>query len=429
MLDRRAWLLALGIPALLVYGTLAVAQLRSARALAEFKRLQKAFPPDSLKTATPDIQQRKMDSLLLAGRLAPDNPEVAFQTGLLHLVQAETGSLQPPADALPGDLPDPRLLESLKGGLRWINRAIVLNPGYAEYHFVKATILQNFAGASEGRESAATEKAVAQLLRQSDRLDPYKPSLHYRIGSFWISLGETEEARKAFAVALTDSFRYARPVFDLLWSAVGDAAELAEFVGEEPLSRALLGDFLWMHGYRKEAQEQFERVEAAPRFDYRTGEALIAHYLREYQGEKAREVITRMEKSGTTLSLFYRARLEFFRGRSLSQERRFQEAIACYERSLGLDPSVVQSHLDLATAYLEEGQPEKAIARWRFVLSRALPVPREIAAPGEIHFGLGRAYEALGDRERALAEYIRASSEDPGNVAFTQKATALTRGL
>jgi tetratricopeptide (TPR) repeat protein len=293
---------------------------------------------------------------------------------------------------------------------------------------VKATLLQNLEGTPEQSGSGEPRKRVSALLRLSHRLDPYRPALHYRIGSFWIALGEREEARDALAVALTDSFHYARPVFDLLWSSVENVAELQDFVGDRPLSLALLGDFLWMHGYRKEAEEQFQKVEAARVLDYRTGEALIAHYIREYQGEKARKVIRRME-SDPHLSLFYQSRLKYFQGKSFLQEKRFQEAIIAYERSLALDPSVIQSHLELAEAYLEEGQPQKAIARWHYVLSRGISVPREVAGPGDIHFGLGRAYEALGDRDRALAEYLRASSEDPGNVDFSRKASEVTKGL
>ena len=425
MPDRRTWLLVFGIPGLLLYATLGVAQLRSARALSEFRQMQKAYPPDSLKIQPPGIQARKMAALLLSERLAPDDPEPAFQLGLMHMVQAEVDSFNP---APAGGDAEKRLQASLREGLHWIDRAIELNPGYAEYPFVKATLLQNLDGMVESGDSA-TSREVARLLRLSDRLDPYRPGLHFRIGSFWVSLGEKEEARRALAVALSDTFRFARPVFTLLWSVVSDAGELADFVGDEPLSRALLGDFLWMHGYRQEAQEQFDRVDASPRFDYRTGEALIVQYLREYQAEKARGVIARMERFEPKLAPFHRARLELFRGKAYSQEKRFQEAISCYERSLSLDPANVQSHLELAEAYLQEGQPQKAIARWHFVLSRSLPVPREIAAPGQIHYSLGRAYEALGDRERALAEYLRASSEDPGNALFSEKATTLTRGL
>ncbi|PYQ09995.1 MAG: hypothetical protein DMH00_12045 [Acidobacteria bacterium] len=429
MPDRRVALLVLGIPAILVYGTLAIAQMRSARAMSEFTHLQKDYPPDSMKKPAAEIQRRKMNLLALAERMAPDNAETAFQTSLLQLVRAETESLQPEGSSSQEGETNPKIQASLREGLRWIDRAILLNPGYAEYSFVKATILQNVGNAGEKSTDGGFENAAADLLRRADSLDPYKPSLHYRIGSFWMALGDRKEAREAFAVALTDSYSYARPVFDLLWSSVENAAELQDFVGDRPLSRALLGDFLWMHGYHKEAQEQFEKVEAEPNLDYRTGEALIGHYIRETKGEQARTVIARMQKTIPPLSLFYQARLEYFRGKSFFQEHRYQEAIVCYERSLALDPSVIQSHLELAAAYLEEGQPQKAIARWHFVLSHNLLVPNEVARPGEIHFSLGRAYEILGDRDRALAEYLRASSEDPGNPAFARKASEITRGL
>jgi tetratricopeptide (TPR) repeat protein len=429
--DRRVWLMALGIPGLLLYATLGVAQWRSSLAMNEFTRLQKAYPPDSLKKVPAEIPLQKLQALTLAERLAPDNPEIAYQTSLFHLVRAETESLQPPSDSAGSENEnDSRLAASLKEGLAWINRAITLNPGYAEYPFVKASILQNLSGLpGEEVEQGAVPKAVASLLHEADRLDPYRPSLHFRIGSFWIALDERDQARDAFAITLSDSIHYARPVFSLLWSSVDDVGDLQNFVGDSPLSRALLGDFLWIHGYPKEAQVQFDKVEAAGSLDYLTGEALIGHYIREHEGERARKVIDRMQKSGPRLSLFYQARLEYFRGKSLYQEQRYQEAIGCFERSLSLDPSVIQSHLDLASAYLEEGQPQKAIARWRFILARGIPVPQEVAGPGEIHFGLGRAYEALGDRSRALSEYLRASSEDPGNVNFSRKASEITQGL
>lgn len=424
MPDRRFWLMAIGIPGLLLYGTLGIAQWRSADAFTEFKVLQKTYPPDSLKPVSPLIQTRKLEALTRAERMAPDHAEIAYQTALYYLVRAEADSLQPaPKEGAPAG----HLASSLQTGLSWINRAISLNPGYAEYPFVKATLLQNLSGSVEDDDSLA-QAAVGSLLRQSDRLDPFKPALHFRIGSFWIALGNREEARKALAVTLSDSINYARPVFGLLWSSVEDVRDLQDFVGDSPICRALLGDFLWIHGYRDEAQAQFDKVEAAPRLDYLTGEALVAHYIREYQGERARRVVERMMKS-PGLSTFYQSRLEYFRGKSYYQEKRYQEAIGCFERSLSLDPSVVQSHLNLAAAYLEEGEPEKAIARWRFVLARGIPVPQDVAAPGEIHFGLGRAYEALGDRSHALSEYLRASSEDPGNQDFSKKASEVTQGL
>src|SRR4030095_3897310 len=99
-----------------------------------------------------------------------------FQTSLFHLVRAETESLQPEGSAeSTARGPDPRLVGSLKEGLRWINRAIVLNPCYAEYPFVKATLLQNLEGTQELLDSGTIRSRVSALLRLSHRLDPYRP--------------------------------------------------------------------------------------------------------------------------------------------------------------------------------------------------------------------------------------------------------------
>jgi tetratricopeptide (TPR) repeat protein len=294
---------------------------------------------------------------------------------------------------------------------------------------VKATIIQNLEANLSAEQLEASGKAVAQLLTISDSLDPYKPQLHYRIGSFWLALGDRQSAKKSLAVALTDSFNYSRPVFDLLWSSVEDVRELSSLVGSAPLARALLGNFLWMRGYRPESEEQFKHLEGLKEMDYQSGEALIAHCIRERQFGRARSIVSKLQTTRAFRPAFNQARLEYFRGRTYLQEAQYQRAIESFEKSMRLDPANIQSHLDLAEAYLSEGQAEKAIARWRYVLSRWPKLPEGIAIPGQVHFGLGRAYEAVGDAQRALAEYLQASSEDPGNASFSRKASEITKGL
>src|SRR5262245_6040501 len=142
MPKRRLLMMALGIPGLLLYATLGIAQWRAANAFGEFKALQKAYPPDSLQPIPPSIQTNQLDALTRAERLAPDNPEIAYQTALFHLVRAETESLQSMPGGRKDSSPHPRLASSLQAGLTWINRAMLRNPGYAEYPFVKATLLQ-----------------------------------------------------------------------------------------------------------------------------------------------------------------------------------------------------------------------------------------------------------------------------------------------
>jgi len=431
MSRRRLFLLLFGIPGLLVYATLAVAQWRGGLALSEFKRLQEAYPPDSLHPIAPSVAARKTAVLLEASRMAPTDPEPVYQTALLNLVRAEGQSLAPKGP--PGDLgngPDRPLARLLQEGLRSVRRAIRLNPGVAEYHFVEALILQNLGGEVESAAASnVPEKAVAEILAISDCLDPYKPSLHYRIGSFQMALGNREGARSALSVALTDSYTYARPVFDLLWSSVGDVEEIRSYVSDRPLARSLLADFLWTHGYKKEAEEEYEAVASRRPIDYFTGEQLVLHSLRTREFAKARQVLTLLESRRGVWTSFQLARFQHYRGESYSLEGKYEQAIDSYERALTLDGSMVICHLDLAKTYLENHLPRKAIARWEYLLSRRADDPTVRARIGDIHSGLGAANEALGNWSQALAEYLQASAADPTNINLSRKVEEMSKRL
>jgi tetratricopeptide (TPR) repeat protein len=420
-------MLALGIPGLLLYGTLGVAQWRTSLAMNEFTRLQKAYPPDSLKNPPAEIQLGKLQSLTLAERLAPDNPEVAYQTSLLHLVRAETESLQPPAHpAGIEDDQDPRLAASLKDGLAWINRAIILNPGYAEYQFVKASILQNLSGIpGEESEASVTPKAVASLLHEADRLDPYRPSLHFRIGSFWIALDERDQARDAFAITLSDSIHYARPVFSLLWSSVNDVSDLEKFVGESSLARALLTTFLLDHGYSNEAESEFKNTISLPLADYSAVVELADYALRTGNPSAARTVLTKIEPNDGSLTSLQRAHLKYLQGQSFHAEGRLQDAIACFEDAIRIGTEDSYIHEALGNAYQETGDYDRAIARYLLALNRMATVmePTKVSI---LHTELAAAYEKKEDFAKAIEHYFRAAQIDPTNISAQKRASELT---
>ena len=427
MKKARVILLSLGIPGLLAYGTVAAAQWQAARALAEFEQLQKAHRPDSLTPPAPAVLAAKEAALLRAARFAPDHPEPAYQTALLRLVLAESASLQPagpPAAAADGG-PDPHLRALLRDALRAINQAISRNPGYADYHFVKATILQNLEATLPPEAGRATAGAVKHLLDSADRLDPYKPSLHYRIGSFYLALGERDRAKRAFSIALNDSDRYAEQVFGLLWST-GDVAEISGLVGSAALTRALLGQFLWSRGFEVEAEQEYARATGGRPMEFHVGELLVEQYFRTGRFEEARQVVGRVRKESPGLSMTERTRLLYLEGTSFLLEKRYQDAIARYEQALALDPEVYYIHQALGRIFLETGDYDRAIARFRFLVgrtSRALP-PRTGA---ELRVDLARAYEKKSLFLDALNEYLRASQLDPANQAAQEKVRQLGR--
>jgi tetratricopeptide (TPR) repeat protein len=107
-------------------------------------------------------------------------------------------------------------------------------------------------------------------------------------------------------------------------------------------------------------------------------------------------------------------------------EERWQAAIESYERVLSLDSSDPKSHLEMAIAYLHANQPHKAAARLSFVLAHFSADPAVKAQLGEIHFRLGEATEATGNIGGALVEYLKASSMEPTNAAYSQKVSNIS---
>ena len=427
MPERRVWLMALGIPGLLLYATLGVAQWRSSLAMNEFKGLQKTYPPNSLKKVPAEIQLRKLRALALAERLAPDNPEIAYQSALLQLVHAETESLQPQPDAAKsGDEQDPRLRSSLKEGLAWINRAIILNPGYAEYQFVKASILQNLSGIPGAEEpGSATPVAVAALLREADNLDPYKPSLHFRIGSFWIALDERDEARDALAVSLSDTLLYAPAVFGLLWSSVDDVGELEGLVGNSPLARALLITFLFDHGYAREAAAEFESGIMESPMDYSTVVTLVDYALRTKNSPAARTILAKIDPRSGTLTTLQQAHLKYLEGQSFFAEERLQDAIKCFEDAISIGTEDSYIHEALGNAYQETGDYDRAIARYLLVLNRTANV-MDVKKVSILHAELAAAYEKKEEFAKAIEHYFKAAQIDPTNIAAQRRASELS---
>jgi tetratricopeptide (TPR) repeat protein len=81
-----------------------------------------------------------------------------------------------------------------------------------------------------------------------------------------------------------------------------------------------------------------------------------------------------------------------------------ERAIACYRRSLHLDPTLVRNHLSLAAAHLERSQPEQAVASLKTYL-KAKPEECTIRAYlGELLVQQGQLHQARRELDRAVAD-------------------------
>jgi tetratricopeptide (TPR) repeat protein len=428
MNKARLAILIVGIPGLLGYGSLVAAQWRSAEALTAFAAYQKIDPPNSLKPPKPELVARKELALLRAARYGPGNPEPLYQLALLKMASAEAESLSPssPAESNGSNDPPRPLRGLLCEALSSANQAMERNPGGADTYFVKAMVLQNLSGVTGRTEGDTESRAIFLLLRTADRLDPYQPSLHFRMGSFWLALGNREEAKRAFMVALRDISQYARPIFDMLWSSAENVAEMRVLIGEDPLARALLGDFLWTRGFTTDAEREYSQAELGRPMTFAVYELLVEQNLRTQQYDRVRRDLSALLENSKELTVPELARAHYFEGQSYYLESRFQDSISSFERVLQIDPTLYYVHQALGNAYSQTGDLDRAVARLQFVLGKTgntLP-PKDAAS---LRVDLATVYEKKRLYLEALDQYFRAAQLDPTNRVAVERAAELGR--
>jgi tetratricopeptide (TPR) repeat protein len=124
--------------------------------------------------------------------------------------------------------------------------------------------------------------------------------------------------------------------------------------------------------------------EAMEREDYATAAMLLESFLFVYPGHK-----------GALFNLAY----------CYSLQDRTADAIDTYRQVLEVDPAMHSARQNLALLLLEVGEPAEAVAEFDVFLEA---FPDSYHA----HFYRGQALEALGYKDKALADYLRAAALD-----------------
>ncbi|MGD0124913.1 MAG: tetratricopeptide repeat protein [Terriglobia bacterium] len=115
------------------------------------------------------------------------------------------------------------------------------------------------------------------------------------------------------------------------------------------------------------------------------------------------------------------ASLDYLLGDVLRNSQKPQEAIAYLQKAVAADPKLLTAQSALGLAYLQAGQAANAIPHLR----AALPIDED----GTLHYQLGRAYQAHGDRELAremLKTYQEMQSKDQESKKEVEKNVAIT---
>jgi predicted Zn-dependent protease len=113
--------------------------------------------------------------------------------------------------------------------------------------------------------------------------------------------------------------------------------------------------------------------------------------------------------------------LNFFLGDTILNSQKPQEAIAYLEKAVKGDPQLLPAQRSLGLAYMQIGRAGEAIPHLKSALS--------IDEDGSIHYQLGRAYQARGERELAramLAKYQEMHRAQEAENKAVERDVAIT---
>jgi tetratricopeptide (TPR) repeat protein len=118
-------------------------------------------------------------------------------------------------------------------------------------------------------------------------------------------------------------------------------------------------------------------------------------------------------KGSTTL----RARAAIARGEELAEQGRFYDAVTQYQRALAIQPGRPLANFRMGEAFFYQKNYQAAANAFREAL-QTVPEPSEKWTEVWSHIYLGRIFDLLGQRERAVNEYSKAkqTNDDTGNA-------------
>lgn len=158
-----------------------------------------------------------------------------------------------------------------------------------------------------------------------------------------------------------------------------------------------------------------------------------AHTLRALGEISDAELTARLARAGETYGQNAEAaQAAYKRGTALAQEKRWEDAARALAEALALRPDLIEAHLQLGYVWLEMNDPAQARREFELVLTKNPSSPGARVGigiarirlgqvdegirlleeavvlnpePVRGHYELGRAYEARGDRARAVSHY------------------------
>ncbi|HUC54127.1 MAG TPA: M1 family aminopeptidase [Candidatus Cybelea sp.] len=116
-------------------------------------------------------------------------------------------------------------------------------------------------------------------------------------------------------------------------------------------------------------------------------------------------------------SVGLRARAAIARGEDLAEQGRFYDAVAQYQRALSIQPGRPLANFRMGEAFFYQKNYQAAANAFREAL-QTVPEPSEKWTEVWAHIYLGKIFDVLGQRERAVNEYSKAkqTNDDTGSA-------------
>ncbi len=271
------------------------------------------------------------------------------------------------------------------------------NPADKETHNRLGTVL-----AVQNHVDAAIDQ-FNKALPGTDSVDDLV-ALHTRRGDLASYLDEIHRLSKQYPTDPAIQGEVGQ-VFNALRQPYEASVHFRQALDEDPKNLTAINglglSLLMMHEYA-DAEQQFVNCIGLDPYTYQCENNLAAAELEAHHLDKARVALDKAfhlapERAETFVNYGFLADVE----------GDWQKAVSYYAKSIQMFPYLRESYIDLAIAYEEHKMYPLAQA----ALIKGIA---SVNDDGRMHFLLGKAYEAQGDRRDAMAQYkLAAAGTDP----------------
>jgi tetratricopeptide (TPR) repeat protein len=276
--------------------------------------------------------------------------------------------------------------------------------------------------ATQSLRAGRPADAIAPL-REAARLQPVDPAIRHDLGLACLEAGNVPDAIAALQLAVA-----MKPGYGDAWFRLGIALEkvgdtggaIAAYDRATQLLPSLAeawfraGDLVCMLGHRDEAIGCFRRAAATGGTStfgrLGSARALLTENRNQEAEQALRQTVARDPKNALAHDLL---------GTLLSEFGRFDEARACFERTIAIAPLLSGSYYDLVRCRPVTGEDDGLLQR----MESALATPGlEAGQRLKLHLAIGKAADDLADYARAMQHFDAADSVRRGSAPFDSAA-------